>query len=127
MCVSARGAEQPHSDKVQNLLFRLREVRDVLLFKLDGGNNGMVVCDLGIVGNTPDVRLKADTGEQGQDGADSGNDTPRSTFHILGDILAVRPGIGQELFLIKGLHQIKGLLGGKAVVAVCSRWRVVRS
>ena len=39
-------------------------------------------------------------------------------LHILGQILAVRPGIGRQLFLIKGLHIVKGLLGRIAIDAV---------
>ena len=32
------------------------------------------------------------------------------SLHILGQILAVRPGISRQLFLIEGLHIVKGLL-----------------
>ena len=39
-------------------------------------------------------------------------------LHILGQILAVRPGIGRQLFLIEGLHIVKGLLRRIAIDTV---------
>ena len=39
-------------------------------------------------------------------------------LHIFGQILAVRPGIGRQFFLIEGLYIIKGLLCRIAIDAV---------
>ena len=39
-------------------------------------------------------------------------------LHILGQILAVRPGIGRQLLLIEGLHIVKGLLSRIAIDTV---------
>ena len=39
-------------------------------------------------------------------------------LHILRQILAVRPGIGRQFFLIKRLHIVKGLLSRITINAV---------
>ena len=48
--------------------------------------------------------------------------------HILGQILAVRAGIGQQFLFVKLLGIIKGLLGGETEqTGLLSRCKVVRS
>ena len=112
------SAQKAHGDKLDDFLFRLRQLGEVLLFKLDGGNNGMMVSDLGVVGNSPDVRLMGNALEERQLAGDNADHLTGGALHILSDELTVRSGIGKQLFLIEGLHQIERLLGGKAIVAV---------
>ena len=112
------SAQKAHGDKPDDFLLRLRQLGEVLLFKLDGGDNGMMVSDLGVVGNSPDVRLMGDALEERQLAGDNADHLTGGALHILSDELTVRSGIGKQLFLIEGLHQIERLLGGKAIVAV---------
>ena len=112
------SAQKAHGDKPDNFLLRLRQLGEVLIFKLDGGDNGMMVSDLGVVGNSPDVRLMGNALEERQLAGDNADHLTGGALHILSDELTVRSGIGKQLFLIEGLHQIERLLGGKAIVAV---------
>ena len=112
------SAQKAHGDKPDDFLLRLRQLAEILLFKLDGGDNGMMVSDLGVVGNSPDVRLMGDALKERQLAGDNADHLMGGALHILSDELTVRSGIGKQLFLIEGLHQIERLLGGKAVVAV---------
>ena len=112
------SAQKAHGDKPDDFLLRLRQLAEILLFKLDGGDNGMMVSDLGVVGNSPDVRLMGDALEERQLAGDNADHLTGGALHILSDELTVRSGIGKQLFLIEGLHQIERLLGGKAIVAV---------
>ena len=112
------SAQKAHGDKPDDFLLRLRQLAEILLFKLDGGDNGMMVSDLGVVGNSPDVRLMGDAPEERQLAGDNADHLTGGALHILSDELTVRSGIGKQLFLIEGLHQIERLLGGKAIVAV---------
>ena len=77
-----------------------------------------MVSDLGVVGNSPDVRLMGDALKERQLAGDNADHLTGGAFHILRNELTVRSGIGKQLFLIEGLHQIERLLGGKAIVAV---------
>ena len=112
------SAQKAHGDKPDDFLLRLRQLGEVLLFKLDGGDNGMMVSDLGVVGNSPDVRLMGNALEERQLAGDNADHLTGGALHILSDELTVRSGIGKQLFLIEGLHQIERLLGGKTIVAV---------
>ena len=112
------SAQKAHGDKPDDFLLRLRQLGEVLLFKLDGGDNGMMVSDLGVVGNATDVRLMGDALEERQLAGDNADHLTGGALHILSDELTVRSGIGKQLFLIEGLHQIERLLGGKTIVAV---------
>ena len=112
------SAQKAHGDKPDDFLLRLRQLGEVLLFKLDSGDNGMMVSDLGVVGNSPDVRLMGDALKERQLAGDNADHLMGGALHILSDELTVRSGIGKQLFLIEGLHQIERLLGGKAIVAV---------
>ena len=48
--------QKAHHDKIEDFLLRLRKRRNILLFKLDGRENGMVICDLAVVGYAGNVR-----------------------------------------------------------------------
>ena len=53
--------QKAHPDKIENFLLRLRECRNILLFELDGRENGMVICDLAVVGYAGNVRSNRNT------------------------------------------------------------------
>ena len=112
------SAQKAHGDKPDDFLLRLRQLSEILIFKLDGGDNGMMVSDLGVVGNSPDVRLVDDAFKERHLSGDNADHLTGGALHILGDELTVRSGIGKQLLLIEGLHKIERLLGGKAVVTV---------
>ena len=112
------SAQKAHGDKPDDFLLRLRQLGEILLFKLDGGDNGVMVGDLGVVGNSPDVRLVDAAFKERQLAGDNADHLTGGALHILSDELTVRSGIGKQLFLIEGLHQIERLLGGKTIVAV---------
>jgi len=64
------------------------------------------------------IRSKSTNGgKQGQPCSQSGN-RRNSLRHIPGEIPAVRPRIGQQLFLIERLGVVQGLFGGKPKEAV---------
>ena len=59
LCVGvllAGRAQKAHPDKIEDFLLRLRKRRNILLFKLDGRENGMVIRDLAVVCHTGNVR-----------------------------------------------------------------------
>ena len=90
----------------------------ILLFKLDGRENGMVICDLAVVGYAGNVRRNRNAGEKRKLAADDGNDLTGGVLHIVRDKLAVCARIGQELLFVECLYEIERLLGSEAVVAV---------
>ena len=51
----AGRTQKAHSDKIEDFLLRLRKRENILLFKLDGRENGMVICDLAVVGYAGNV------------------------------------------------------------------------
>ena len=110
--------QKAHPDKIEDFLFRLRESGNILLFKLDGRENGMVICDLAVVGYAGNVRSDRNAGEKWKLVADDGNDLTGSVLHIVRDKLTVRARIGQELLFVERLNEIERLLGGEAVVSV---------
>ena len=111
--------QKAHPDKIEDFLFRLRESGNILLFKLDGRKNGVVICDLAVVGYAGNVRSDRNAGEKRKLAADDRNDLAGSVLHIIRDELAVCARIGQELLFVERLNEIKRLLGGEAVVSVC--------
>ena len=115
----AGRTQKAHPDKIEDFLLRLRKRRNILLFKLDGRENGMVICDLAVVGYAGNVRSDRNAGEKRKLAADNRNDLTGGVFHIVRDKLTVRARIGQELLFIERLNEIERLLGGKTVVSVC--------
>ena len=114
----AGRTQKAHPDKIEDFLLRLRKRRNILLFKLDGRENGMVICDLAVVGYAGNVRSDRNAGEKRKLAADNRNDLTGGVLHIVRDELAVRARIGQELLFVECLYEIERLLGGEAVVAV---------
>ena len=52
----AGRTQKAHPDKIEDFLLRLRKRRNILLFKLDGREDGVVICDLAVVGYAGNVR-----------------------------------------------------------------------
>ena len=115
----AGRTQKAHPDKIEDFLLRLRKRENILLFKLDGRENGMVICDLAVVGYAGNVRSNRNTGEKRKLAADDRNDLTGGVLHIVRDELAVCARIGQELLFVERLNEIERLLGGEAVVSVC--------
>ena len=115
----AGRTQKAHPDKIEDFLLRLRKRRNILLFKLDGRENGMVIRNLAVVGYAGNVRSNRNAGEKRKLAADDRNDLTGSVLHIVRDKLTVRARIGQELLFVERLNEIERLLGGKAVVSVC--------
>lgn len=90
----AGRTQKAHPDKIEDFLFRLRESGNILLFKLDGRENGVVICDLAVVGHTGNVRSDRNAGEKRKLTADDRNDMTDSVLHIIRDELTVRARIG---------------------------------
>ena len=115
----AGRTQKAHPDKIEDFLLRLRKHRNILLFKLDGRENGMVICDLAVVGYAGNVRSDRNAGEKRKLAADNRNDLTGGVLHIIRNKLTVRARIGQELLFVECLYEIERLLGGEAVVSVC--------
>ena len=91
----AGRTQKAHSDKIEDFLLRLRKRENILLFKLDGRENGMVIRDLTVVGHAGNVRSNRNAGEKRELAADDGNDLTGGILHIIRDELTVRARIGQ--------------------------------
>ena len=115
----AGRTQKAHPDKIEDFLLRLRERGNILLFKLDGRENGVVIRDLAVVGYAGNVRSNRNTEEKRKLAADDGNDLTGSVLHIVRNKLAVRARIGQELLFVERLNEIERLLGSEAVISVC--------
>ena len=115
----AGRTQKAHPDKIEDFLLRLRKRENILLFKLDGRENGMVICDLAVVGYAGNVRSNRNTGEKRKLAADDRNNLTGGVLHIVRDELAVCARIGQELLFVERLNEIERLLGSEAVISVC--------
>ena len=115
----AGRTQKAHPDKIENFLLRLRERGNLLLFELDGRENGVVIRDLAVVSYAGNVRSNRNAGEKRKLAADDRNDLTGGVLHIIRDKLTVRARIGQELLFVERLNEIERLLGSEAVVAVC--------
>ena len=115
----ASRTQKAHPDKIEDFLLRLRERGNILLFKLDSRENGMVICDLAVVGHAGNIRSDRNVGEKRKLAADDGNDLTGSVLHIVRDELTVCARIGQELLFVERLNEVECLLGSEAVISVC--------
>ena len=115
----AGSSQEAHTHKAQNLLLRLRQLRDVLLLKLDSGNDSMVVSDLCVVDDPFHIGIVPDAVENRHFPTDDVNDLTGSTFHVIRNELTVCTRIGQEFLFIERLNEIKRLLCREAEIAVC--------
>ena len=112
------GAQQLAADKRHQLLFALRQSVKAVACKGRRGDNRVVVGNLGAVDDAPDLRRKLCALHKGKHRQQRRNKVSCRLRHILGEIIAVGAGIGQETLFIQALRVVKGLLGGKAINAV---------
>ena len=115
----SHGAEQLGADKVQQLAFTLGKAGESLLCKFGRGDDGVVVRYLFAVQNPAHFRGQVKPLGKGQQPHQVRHKILCCPAHILGQILAVGAGIGQQFLLVKLLGIIKGLFCRKSEQAVC--------
>ena len=103
-------AEQFGADKVHQLAFTFGKAGEALLYKFGGGNDGVVVRYLFAVQHPAHIRGQVKPLGKGQQPQQVRHKMLCCLAHILGQILAVRAGIGQQFLFVKLLGIIKGLL-----------------
>ena len=112
------GTQQLAADKGHQLLFALRQSIKAAASKGRRGDNRVMVGNLGAVDDAPDLRHKLRALHKGKHRQQRRSKVSCRLRHILGEVIAVGAGIGQEALFIQALCIVKGLLGGKAVNAV---------
>ncbi len=112
-------AEQFGADKVHQLAFTFRKAGEALFYKFGCGKDGVVVRYLFAVQNPAHFRGQVKSLGKGQQPQQVRHKMLCCLAHILGQILAVGAGIGQQFLLVKLLGIIKGLLCRKSEQAVC--------
>ena len=112
-------AEQFGADKVHQLAFTLGKTSETLLYKFGRGDDGVVVRYLFAVQNPAHFRGQVTPLGKGQQSQQVRHKMLCCLAHILGQILAVGAGIGQQFLFVKLLGIIKGLLGGETEQTVC--------
>ena len=112
-------AEQLGADKVHQLAFTLGKASESLLCKFCGRNDGVVVRYFFAVQHPAHFRGQVKPLGKGQRPQQVRHKMLCCLAHILGQILAVGAGIGQQSLLVKLLGIIKGLLCRETEQAVC--------
>ena len=112
-------AEQFGADKVHQLAFTLGKSSETLLYKFGRGKDGVVVRYLFAVQNPAYFRGQVKPLGKWQQPQQVRHKMLCRLAHILGQILAVGAGIGQQFLFVKLLGIIKGLLCREAEQAVC--------
>ena len=112
-------AEQFGADKVHQLAFTLGKTSETLLYKFGRGDDGVVVRYLFAVQHPVHFRGQVKPLGKGQQPQQVRHKMLCCLAHVLGQILAVRAGIGQQFLFVKLLGVIKGLFCGKTEQAVC--------
>ena len=112
-------AEQFGADKVHQLAFTLGKTSEALFYKFSRGNDGMMVRYLFAVQHTVYIRGKCKPLGNGQQSQQVRHKMLCRPAHVLGQILAVCAGIGQQFLFVKLLGVIKGLLCREIEQAVC--------
>ena len=115
----SHGAEQLGADKVHQLAFTFGKTSEALFYKFSSGNDGVVVRYLFAVQHPAHIRSQCKPLGNGQQPQQVRHKMLCCLAHILGQILTVRAGIGQQFLLVKLLGIIKGLLCRKSEQAVC--------
>ena len=111
--------EQFGADKVHQLALTFRKAGEALFYKFGRGKDGVVVRYLFAVQNPAHFRGQVKLLGKGQQLQQVRHKMLCCLAHVLGQILAVRAGIGQQSLLVKLLGIIKGLLCRKSEQAVC--------
>ena len=112
-------AEQFGADKVHQLAFTLGKAGEALFYKFGCGKDGVVVRYLFAVQYPAHFRSQRKSLGKGQQPQQIRHKMLYRLAHVLGQILAVRAGIGQQFLFIKLLGIVKGLLCREAEQAVC--------
>ena len=113
------GAQQLAAHKGQQFLFPLGQPVKAFLHKFHRRDNGVVVAYLFAVQHPAKLRGQVKPRRKGKQRPQAGHKAFRRWQHIIGQILAVGAGIGQQLLFVKLLGIVKGLLGGKSKQAIC--------
>ena len=113
------SAEQFGTDKVHQHTFTLGKASEPLLCKFGGGKDGVVIRYLFAAQHPPHIRGQVKPLGKGQQPQQVGHKMLCRLAHILGQILAVGAGIGQQFLFVKLLGVIKGLFCGKTEQTVC--------
>ena len=108
------GAQQLAAHKGQQFLFALGQPVKAFLHKLHRGDHGVVVAHLFAVQHPPKLRGNVQPRRKGKQRPQAGHNAFCCGLHIVGKVLAVGAGIGQQLLFIELLGIVKGLLGGKS-------------
>ena len=112
-------AEQFGADKVHQFALTFRKAGEALFYKFSSGNDGVVVRYLFAVQNPAHFRGQVKPLGKGQQLRQVRHKMLCCLAHILGQILAVGAGIGQQFLFVKLLGVVKGLLGGETEQTVC--------
>ena len=108
------GAEQFRADKVHQLAFTLGKAGEALFYKFGCGKDGVVVRYLFAVQYPAHFRSQRKSLGKGQQPQQIRHKMLYRLAHVLGQILAVGAGIGQQFLFVKLLGIIKGLLCRKS-------------
>ena len=111
--------EQFGADKVHQLALTFRKAGEALFYKFGRGKDGVVVRYLFAVQNPAHFRGQAKPLGKGQQPQQIRHKMLCCLAHILGQILTVGAGIGQQFLFVKLLGIIKGLLCRETEQAVC--------
>ena len=111
--------EQFGADKVHQLVFTFGKTSEALFYKFSGGKDGVVVRYLFAVQHPAYFRSQRKSLGKGQQPQQIRHKMLCCLAHVLGQILAVRAGIGQQFLFVKLLGVIKGLFCGKTEQTVC--------
>ena len=115
----SHGAQQLTEHKGQQFLFPLGQPVKTFLHKFHRWDNGVVVTHLFAVQHPAKLRREVKPRRKGKQRPQAGHKAFCRWQHIIGQILAVGAGIGQQLLFIELLGIVKGLLGGKSKQTVC--------
>ena len=115
----SHGAEQLGADKVHQLALTFRKAGEALFYKFGRGKDGVVVRYLFAVQNPAHFRGQVKPLGKGQQLQQVRHKMLCCLAHILGQILAVGAGIGQQFLFVKLLGIIKGLLCRESEQTVC--------
>ena len=112
-------AEQFGADKVHQLALTFSKAGEALFYKFGRGKDGVVVRYFFAVQHPVHFRGQVKPLGKGQQPQQVRHKMLYRQAHILGQILAVRAGIGQQFLFVKLLGVIKGLFCGKIEQTVC--------
>ena len=114
-----RSTQQLAADQQQDIALAHRQRRDIRLFQLQGGNQGVVVGYLLVIHQRRNIGEKLRAGIEGRHPCRQMQYNRGSLRHVNRQIPAVRAGIGQQLLFIERLGVVQGLLGRVAEHPVC--------